>query len=64
MLRDWELFDGAEVLSTAGNTVHNASAGQAHWTAKHLNLDKQLPTEILNPMFIQEEEESSKKQLG
>lgn len=52
------------MLSTAGYTVHNASAGRAHWTAKHLNLDKQLPTEILNSMFIPEEEESSKKQMG
>lgn len=64
MLRDWELFDGANVLSTAGYTVHSASAGRAHWTAENLKLGKQLLTEIPNALLIPEEEGSSKKQMG
>lgn len=64
MLRDWELFDGANVLSTAGYTVHSASVGQAHWTAENLNLGKKLLTEIPDTLLIPEEEESSKKPMG
>lgn len=58
------MLDGADVLSTAGYTVHSASAGRAHWTAKNLNLGKKLPNEIPDSMLLPEEDESSKKQMS